>query len=336
MVMTDFPLTSDICTPQARTASPSRWTVQAPHRATPQPNFVPVRPSSSRKYHRRGIDGSPSNACACPFTRRLTMMSSLFSRLRAVAFTEDRSSTALRSDEMVASWVCCEHRWAPCVRLRRDVRCSGDRNASLERLQGETAHIPAIDRAERWAAAQTGTAILDEREEIASRYAASRGIFCPLPIGRVERDVLRELAFPAVAVGKQTILVVVEFLARLGRELEVRPFDDGIDRAGLLAHAAIDAFHHVDVVARGAPRAVVAARARLDGDRLGRADRLAQLAGDAALLAVGIAAQRVLAAQARREMPLLERIVERGPGLEEEPQSAHEDRHKLLKEPLTS
>src|ERR1043165_3717414 len=111
------------------------------------------------------------------------------------------------------------------------------------------------------------------------------------PIGRVEREVLGDLAFPAVAVREQALLVVVELLARLGGELEVRSLDDGVHRAGLLAEAAVDALHHVDVVARGAARAVVAARAGLDGDRLRRADRLAQLAGDAALLAVRIAAQ---------------------------------------------
>ena len=53
--------TSDIGTPQARTASPFMCTVHAPHSATPQPNFVPVSPSSSRRYHISGIDGSPSN-----------------------------------------------------------------------------------------------------------------------------------------------------------------------------------------------------------------------------------------------------------------------------------
>src|SRR5271165_6961604 len=108
------------------------------------------------------------------------------------------------------------------------------------------------------------------------------------PVGRVERDVLRDLALPAVAVREQALLVVIELLAGLGGELKIRSFDDGVDRAGLLAKPAIDALHHVDVVAGGAPGAVVAARARLDGDRLGGADRLAQLAGDAALLAVGI------------------------------------------------
>ena len=107
------------------------------------------------------------------------------------------------------------------------------------------------------------------------------------------------------------VLVVVELLARLGRELEVRALDDGIDRAGFLAEAAIDALHHVDVIARGAARPVVAPRAGLDGDRLRRADRLAQLAGDAALLAVRIAAERMLAPEARRHRPLLEGIVER-------------------------
>src|ERR1041385_9497184 len=125
------------------------------------------------------------------------------------------------------------------------------------------------------------------------------------PVGRVEGAVLGDRALPAVAVREQALLVVVELLARLGGELEVRPLDDGVDRAGLLAHAAVDALHHVDVVAGGAAGAVVAARAGLDGDRLGRTDRLAQLAGDAALLAVRVAAQRVLAAEARRARPLL-------------------------------
>src|ERR1700732_4876705 len=130
----------------------------------------------------------------------------------------------------------------------------------------------------------------------------------PSPVGRVERDVLRDLALPAVAVGEQALLVVVELLARLGGEFEIRPFHDGVDRTGFLAQAAIDALHHVDVVAGGAPGAVIAARPGLDGDGLGRADRLAQLAGDAALLAVRIAAQRMLAAKARRNRRLIEWI----------------------------
>src|SRR3972149_237903 len=89
------------------------------------------------------------------------------------------------------------------------------------------------------------------------------------------------------------------------------PRADRVHRAAFLAQPAKDALHHIDVVARGAARAVVAPRAGLDGDGLRRADRLAKLAGNAALLAVRIAAQDMLAAEARREWPLLERIIER-------------------------
>src|SRR6476659_4593677 len=96
------------------------------------------------------------------------------------------------------------------------------------------------------------------------------------PIRRIERDVLGDLALPAIAVRKQALLVEIELLARLRGELEVRSFHDGVDRNGLR-----------------------------------RTDGLAELAGDAAFLAVGVAAQRVLAAKTRRNRPLLEGIVER-------------------------
>jgi hypothetical protein len=43
-----------------RTAAPSRCTVQAPHWAMPQPNFVPVRPTRSRKTHSKGMSGGAS------------------------------------------------------------------------------------------------------------------------------------------------------------------------------------------------------------------------------------------------------------------------------------
>src|SRR5690606_41156163 len=69
-------------------------------------------------------------------------------------------------------------------------------------------------------------------------------------------------------------------------------------------------------VTRGAAAAVLALL-RVDGDRQGRAHRLAQLAGDAALLAVGIAAQRMDAAEARRLRRLLHRVHQRVLGLEQ-------------------
>src|SRR3546814_6719914 len=67
---------SDVCSSdlwQLRTAWPSRCTVQAPQSPVPQPYLVPVRPSSSRRYHRRGVSGSPSNWRSTPLTLRLTI-----------------------------------------------------------------------------------------------------------------------------------------------------------------------------------------------------------------------------------------------------------------------
>src|SRR5271154_1354367 len=76
MVVTDLPFASLIAVTQDRMASPSRCTVQAPQAATPQPNFVPVSPRTSRRYQSTGIDGSPSNDCAWPLTCRVIMLPS--------------------------------------------------------------------------------------------------------------------------------------------------------------------------------------------------------------------------------------------------------------------
>src|SRR5207253_6502564 len=107
-----------------------------------------------------------------------------------------------------------------------------------------------------------------------------------------------------VADRQQHLLRAHGLAARLEVELVDVGLDDGIDRAALLAEAAVDAFHEVDVVARRAPRAVVALVA-LDRDRERRAHRLAELAGDAALFPIGIAPQRVQAAEARALRRLL-------------------------------
>src|SRR5690606_19182457 len=53
------------------------------------------------------------------------------------------------------------------------------------------------------------------------------------------------------------------------------------------------------------------ARFRVDGNGKRRADRFAELAGDATLLAVRIAAQRVQAAETRRLRRLLVRVLDR-------------------------
>jgi hypothetical protein len=66
MVVTSFPTARETGVLHDRTGRPSRCTVQAPHCATPQPYFVPVKPRCSRKTQSSGVEGSTST-----FTLRL-------------------------------------------------------------------------------------------------------------------------------------------------------------------------------------------------------------------------------------------------------------------------
>src|SRR4029077_12023700 len=71
MVTTCLPSARRTGVTHDRTASPSRWTVQAPHRAMPQPNLVPVRPSVSRRTQSSGVSPSTSIARSWPLTLSL-------------------------------------------------------------------------------------------------------------------------------------------------------------------------------------------------------------------------------------------------------------------------
>src|SRR5262249_7092146 len=61
---------------QERVAAPSICTVQAPHSAMPQPNFVPVMPSTSRNTQSNGVSPSTSTACWVPLTVMVRAMAS--------------------------------------------------------------------------------------------------------------------------------------------------------------------------------------------------------------------------------------------------------------------
>ena len=66
-----LPLTSATAVMQERIASPSESTVHAPQRPAPQPYFVPVSASSSRKTHKRGVSGDAEMMRCFPFTVNL-------------------------------------------------------------------------------------------------------------------------------------------------------------------------------------------------------------------------------------------------------------------------
>lgn len=83
--------------------------------------------------------------------------------------------------------------------------------------------------------------------------------------------------------------------------------NNSIHGAALLAVTAVNALGHVDIVT-GRPAASVHTLFRLNSDSLGRADGLAELAGNAAFLAGGIATQGMLTAETGRDGTLLEGV----------------------------
>src|SRR5262249_53493459 len=86
---------------QDRVAAPSIWTVQAPHSATPQPNFVPVMPSTSRNTHSSGVSPSTSTSWVLPLTAMVKAMADFLllaaARLNVSreAFASDDPRTAI-------------------------------------------------------------------------------------------------------------------------------------------------------------------------------------------------------------------------------------------------
>src|SRR5712691_10903580 len=71
VVMAPF-AAADTGTEQERADLPSISTVQAPHWASPQPNFGPFSSRSLRRMHRSGVSGATDDTRrAAPFTRNV-------------------------------------------------------------------------------------------------------------------------------------------------------------------------------------------------------------------------------------------------------------------------
>src|SRR5271169_1280214 len=71
MVVMFFATACETGVEQERTGSPSTWTVQAPQRPAPQPNFVPVNSSVSRRTQSRGVSGATSTFRSLPLMYRV-------------------------------------------------------------------------------------------------------------------------------------------------------------------------------------------------------------------------------------------------------------------------
>src|SRR6476661_8456824 len=77
MVVTSEVPTLSIGVTHERVGTPLTCTVQAPQSAMPQPNFVPVRPITSRSTHRSGVSGSTSTVCILLLTLMVNAMACL-------------------------------------------------------------------------------------------------------------------------------------------------------------------------------------------------------------------------------------------------------------------
>src|SRR5258708_8333725 len=75
MVVTLWSATAETGVTQEGVACPPICTVQAPHCAMPQPNLVPVRPTTSRIAHSNGMSGSTSREIGLPLSVNETAMS---------------------------------------------------------------------------------------------------------------------------------------------------------------------------------------------------------------------------------------------------------------------
>src|SRR5450759_415812 len=74
IVVTSLPWTVEMAVVQLRVGLPFTWTVQAPQNVAPQPNFVPLRLSSSRSTQRRGMSGGTSTVVDFPFNLKVVFM----------------------------------------------------------------------------------------------------------------------------------------------------------------------------------------------------------------------------------------------------------------------
>src|SRR5690606_30730468 len=162
--------------------------------------------------------------------------------------------------------------------------------------------------------------------------SAEMGIMQSSPVRRVGGAIRCDLRLVLVTHRQQLFLRHDLFAALLEVKVGNTRLDDRVNRARFLAEAAVDALEQVDVVARGTACAVLA-HLGIDGDRERGTHRFTQLAGDATLFAIRIAALRVQAAEARRLRRFLLGVIDGDLRLEEILQRQRQARPQLRQEP---
>lgn len=134
--------------------------------------------------------------------------------------------------------------------------------------------------------------------------------FCCLSVGRIGVETVLDFLLPFITICQQFLLIVKQFLSGFRGVLDIGGLDNGIDRAGLLAVAAVDALGHINIVLGGTSRTINPLFS-LNGDGHSRANGFTQLTGNAALLTTGVAAKGMLTSESRRNRTLLKGVVDR-------------------------
>src|ERR1700688_3243299 len=130
MVVICLPMASLTDTPQERIATPSIWTVQAPHSAMPQPYLVPVSPIFSRIAHSSGVSGSTSTSKVLPLIVRFAIAIPFFGPTHRLDFG------------WMLDWKLESFKSRICVCNEEQLICSGvTRRFTSLRLRGEVASI---------------------------------------------------------------------------------------------------------------------------------------------------------------------------------------------------
>jgi len=120
-----------------------------------------------------------------------------------------------------------------------------------------------------------------------------------------------DFRLPLISIAQQFFLVVEQFFMCLCGEFKVGALNNCINRTGLLTEAAIDAFSHVNVVARRTP-ASIRSRLCLDSNGLGWADGFTQFACNAALLAGWVPPKSMFPSESGAERSFLKWVIDCG------------------------
>jgi len=123
------------------------------------------------------------------------------------------------------------------------------------------------------------------------------------------QQILRDLLLPLVSVREKLLLIIQQFLVRLGRKLKIRSLHNSIHRTRFLTKSTVNALRHINVIPRSSAGSVLTLLG-IDRDSLGWAGGFAKFASDAALIAGRITAQGVFTTETGTQVTLFERVID--------------------------